>query len=475
MFADDPLLSDRIIPACAENARSASSRGYSNADHPRVRGERGHWARAHRSPAGSSPRARRTPDRTVCLPPERRIIPACAENAARGSQTANPPPDHPRVRGERLCILHTHELAVGSSPRARRTPGVESAGAVAARIIPACAENARYRSSGEGPPPDHPRVRGERGGNVSSDASSVGSSPRARRTLLGNLCARLGDRIIPACAENAHCLCHCAGRDADHPRVRGERPTDLYVIASLIGSSPRARRTLGDNEQLSIDERIIPACAENAVAASGRRSSARDHPRVRGERSVMSIAGRGSTGSSPRARRTPEPETGDAPLERIIPACAENARPPGATSTRRSDHPRVRGERFGTVSVTRYRVGSSPRARRTPTLCRPFCHAHRIIPACAENALARTARPCSPTDHPRVRGERPPLERRHLRDIRIIPACAENAGPLGVRPMLPADHPRVRGERLLPKSAESGSSGSSPRARRTRGQARCGS
>src|SRR5205823_3132329 len=98
------------------------------------------------------------------------------------------------------------------------------------------------------------------------DGELAGSSPRARGTqglphaLLGNR------RIIPACAGNAIWDDLIGGPVTDHPRVRGERASKARAVTRLVGSSPRARGTLSPKSRRERSQRIIPACAGNAVS-----------------------------------------------------------------------------------------------------------------------------------------------------------------------------------------------------------------
>ena len=71
--------------------------------------------------------------------------------------------------------------------------------------------------------------------------------------------------------------------DLDHPRMRGEDPTNCANLLRGVGSPPHARgRQVGD-DFVDGDARITPACAGKTrryPLASGRSP---DHPRMRGE------------------------------------------------------------------------------------------------------------------------------------------------------------------------------------------------
>ena len=70
-------------------------------------------------------------------------------------------------------------------------------------------------------------------------------------------------------------------------------------------------------------------------------------------------------GSSPHARGTPLPDSGDFHAMRIIPACAGNTCGLMVSWTLARAHPRMRGEHGLTVRDTKSGLGSSPHARGT--------------------------------------------------------------------------------------------------------------
>ncbi len=70
----------------------------------------------------------------------------------------------------------------------------------------------------------------------------------------------------------------------DHPRLRGEKYPRSAKPCSVFGSSPLAR---GKDFQSIPEVRvfgIIPACAGKSVYHHPVKSSAEDHPRLRGEK-----------------------------------------------------------------------------------------------------------------------------------------------------------------------------------------------
>ena len=216
-----------------------------------------------------------------------RIIPACAGNASRHSRHSALNSDHPRVCGERLSLPKPVRARGGSSPRVRGTLGLKQIVPGLGRIIPACAGNAACAIAMACDSPDHPRVCGERMARSGSVYPIPGSSPRVRGTRSGSRRAARHRRIIPACAGTACVPRASSPLPSDHPRVCGERVRVPMIRAAYGGSSPRVRGTRGVPSRSARRNRIIPACAGNAIRHTEKGGPTADHPRVCGERSLM--------------------------------------------------------------------------------------------------------------------------------------------------------------------------------------------
>ena len=187
------------------------------------------------------------------------------------------------MRGEHSFSAFVAARAAGSSPRARGTLSSSIRRKVDTRIIPACAGNTPRRRAHKATRPDHPRVRGEHIVKGSTPTLKDGSSPRARGTRRARRTSRRGQWIIPACAGNTDWTGCRYERMPDHPRVRGEHSCVSSSIASMAGSSPRARGTRSISSDCYANTRIIPACAGNTTPRLPRCPRRSDHPRVRGE------------------------------------------------------------------------------------------------------------------------------------------------------------------------------------------------
>ena len=114
----------RITPACAgkrlsvckyplgkqdhPRLRGAEFRDYPKyrEDHPRLRGEKITIPLNHRSAQGSPPLARGKAAESDNANSEERITPACAGKRQRPSPKAGYAKDHPRLRGEKICLLY---------------------------------------------------------------------------------------------------------------------------------------------------------------------------------------------------------------------------------------------------------------------------------------------------------------------------------------------------------------------------------
>ena len=152
---------------------------------------------------------------------------------------------------------------------------------------------------------------------------------------------------------------------AGDPRIRGEH-----------AGRGRRRPSRG---------RIIPAYAGSIERTSGRWTCTRDHPRIRGEHSIVVTTHRFPRGSSPHTR-------GALPVSQ-------------SPAGRVADHPRIRGEHADIIIFRSIAAGSSPHTR--GALFR-FLDAdfHRgIIPAYAGSTPASRRTSVRWRDHPRIRGE----------------------------------------------------------------------
>ena len=216
------------------------------------------------------------------------------------------------------------------------------------------------------------------------------------------------------------------------------------------GSSPRVRGTANLGYLPLMYHRFIPACAGNGCRQPQRRERESVHPRVCGERSVNDIPEMRKAGSSPRVRGTVEsiiPETKDT---RFIPACAGNGANFRLKFQKMPVHPRVCGERYPLDTETARSAGSSPRVRGTDGLRSLGQLLDRFIPACAGNGFRYWAKNCRIPVHPRVCGERESL---------VCRGIPEDGSSPRVRGTADHEFPRLFVFRFIPACAGNGVSG----------------
>ncbi len=173
--------------------------------------------------------------------------------------------------------------------------------------------------------PVHPRGCGEQAPNLQAGDIAIGSSPRARGTVLNGEARELDSRFIPAGAGNSIKHGPSLNQRSVHPRGRGEQLMAHDRLDPERGSSPRARGT-GLHRRIFLDpQRFIPAGAGNSAGPSSSTPAPPVHPRGRGEQICCSLVTVSPTGSSPRARGTGKPSGGQYDQPRFIPAGAGNS------------------------------------------------------------------------------------------------------------------------------------------------------
>ena len=238
-----------------------------------------------------------------------------------------------------------------------------------------------------GPPPDHPRIRGEHGILRDMIVGSEGSSPHTRGALVGALSYASATWIIPAYAGSTLKIADGPDIAQDHPRIRGEHESGQAKGASVEGSSPHTRGALHLPYSLAVVPGIIPAYAGSTRPARICGRSSRDHPCIRGEHSPLSLSLARGAGSSPHTRGARADAHGDPALDGIIPAYAGSTSGLPLAEWRRADHPRIRGEHPPRwVHPDAYR-GSSPHTRGARAVARPASDSTGIIPAYAGSTI----------------------------------------------------------------------------------------
>ena len=169
--------------------------------------------------------------------------------------------------------------------------------------------------------------------------------------------------ITPAHAGKSHGLPTAAQGGWDHPRMCGEKGNAARRCSSASGSPPRVRGKVQPAGSLHTLVGITPACAGKSSAKFLRRTSARDHPRMCGEKSVMEIIGTIAMGSPPRMRGKVVGSEELPGVVGITPAYAGKSHPACPERSRTVDHPRVCGEKNQNLEWADSVLGSPPRVR----------------------------------------------------------------------------------------------------------------
>ena len=203
------------------------------------------------------------------------------------------------------------------------------------------------------------------GGEAGRD--STGSSPRAGRRRGCDDDVDGGGGLIPASGETTRPAPRTTPPGTAHPRERGDDTHLLLGTGPVTGSSPRAGRRPGRGRCGRGRAGLIPASGETTRSKSPHRTAVAAHPRERGDDGLAAATIAFGVGSSPRAGRRPEFRDGQRQRPGLIPASGETTTR-GPRSTRvRGAHPRERGDDVRMTSLRSWRMGSSPRAgRRRP-------------------------------------------------------------------------------------------------------------
>ena len=115
--------------------------------------------------------------------------------------------------------------------------------------------------------------------------------------------AKVGsERNIPAYAGKTKAQCPRIAYLEEHPRVCGENPHGRIGVVFRVGTSPRMRGKLRNQEDLFRKTRNIPAYAGKTICRSVISGSRAEHPRVCGENIAPPGEGRLQGGTSPRMR-----------------------------------------------------------------------------------------------------------------------------------------------------------------------------
>ena len=226
--------------ACGENARSPRGAPPATGSSPRVRGKRRVLGEGHGG---------------------LRLIPARAGKTPRSTTTSCPAAAHPRACGENGSAQKDGSVLAGSSPRVRGKPARTLRTPSQSRLIPARAGKTFQVMVPSVLRRAHPRACGENIAPIAVQIGEAGSSPRVRgkRARVGQGQDR--DRLIPARAGKTAPRSSSMSRQTAHPRACGENTKAAPSVPASAGSSPRVRGKLPSVLECSTQVRLIPARA----------------------------------------------------------------------------------------------------------------------------------------------------------------------------------------------------------------------
>ena len=161
---------------------------------------------------------------------------------------------------------------------------------------------------------------GEKYDCTGQEFTNWGSPPHGRGKGVVNGRAGLLVGITPAWAGKRRCTAACNGLCWDHPRVGGEKLFDNGTGQGAQGSPPRGRGKVTRRKRTRTKAGITPAWAGKSHAVHSPSHGAGDHPRVGGEKLGSMPWQIWRLGSPPRGRGKVEPTNQDGKEVRITPA-----------------------------------------------------------------------------------------------------------------------------------------------------------
>ena len=266
--------------------------------------------------------------------------------------------------------------------------------------------------------------------------------------------AHLDIRITPAYAGKSQGFGVSLLLMRDHPRLRGEKRLFRRLWGIHLGSPPLTRgKEKQKNTSFPLD-RITPAYAGKSPRFGCRTASARDHPRLRGEKQAGDADQHRKEGSPPLTRGKVCRRYQNAARRGITPAYAGKRSGRQLHMSQTEDHPRLRGEKILWMSRCLPKKGSPPLTRGKVLPVWIKFRFRRITPAYAGKSLYGSCYADNIGDHPRLRGEKrsiihhtksisgsPPLTRgkvgvrvRRIAEERITPAYAGKSRVKTLRP-----------------------------------------
>ena len=221
---------------------------------------------------GSPPRMRGKDSAAFPTLPRKGITPACAGKRLLSSMPSDSSWDHPRVCGEKPCLLTLMSTTPGSPPRVRGKEVETLLHFNWVGITPAYAGKRVSRSPAKTGEWDHPRVCGEKQDDAESMTLAEGSPPRMRGKGANVDCSGRAAGITPACAGKRMVFAGRKSRTWDHPRVCGEKGITYDADDASGGSPPRMRGKGQAACEVVVEFGITPAYAGKSLLYRGLRA-----------------------------------------------------------------------------------------------------------------------------------------------------------------------------------------------------------
>ena len=211
----------------------------------------------------------------------------------------------------------------------------------------------------------------------------VGSPPHMRGKVATGRQTVCRCGITPAYAGKRGLRKRGSRNPADHPRICGEKAEMGGFIPRFSGSPPRMRGKVLPDRGRVLGVGITPAYAGKSFPTSMFRSVGRDHPRICGEKIVVSRTWCSRSGLPPRMWGKVSSIRDDLARVGITPAYAGKSSSPRLIALLIWDHPRVCGEKFRAYAKIWNEWGSPPRMRGKVIPCLLSLNHERITPAYA--------------------------------------------------------------------------------------------
>ena len=198
------------------------------------------------------------------------ITPAYAGKRKHAADVRSVEQDHPRLCGEKFLSCRHKYLNVGSPPPMRGKVKYACKEWNRPGITPAYAGKRRKNRDSYNGKKDHPRLCGEKNCQHTQFQIVIGSPPPMRGKVLEVCKMKVGIRITPAYAGKRGVVVTplCSARD--HPRLCGEKNVCRKMPAASYGSPPPMRGKAAEENHFQNSLRITPAYAGKSFLSTSR-------------------------------------------------------------------------------------------------------------------------------------------------------------------------------------------------------------